>query len=86
MRLERNSESSDLDVSHDSGIYIPRRVSPIQNHQERARKAAQRASNEYHWRAVNKRHLESGIPSHPVSNVSCFMVFPMAIERLIIGF
>ena len=70
MRLERSSESSDPDVSRDSGIYIPRRVSPTHNRQERAKKAAQKSSNEFHWRTVNRQHLESGIPAQPVSNVS----------------
>lgn len=72
IRFERESENSDPDVSHDSGIYIPRRISPTFTRKERALRAARFTADEVHWKNVNKRHLESGIPAQTTSLVSLF--------------
>ena len=70
IRFERESDHSDPGASRDSGIYIPRRVSPSYTRKERALRAARSSSNEEHWKSVNQRHLESGIPAQTRSVVS----------------
>ena len=69
VRLSRNSDYSDPDISLDSGIYIPRRTSIPLTAQERAKKAALSSADEQHWRQVNQNHLNSGIPTQTVSLV-----------------
>lgn len=66
---ERRSDSSDNDVSLDSGIFIPRRRSPDITPKARAKKAAQNSADEIHWRNANLQHSKSGIPSQPKSLV-----------------
>ena len=77
IRLQSSANSSDQDVSFDSGIFIPRRLSPQSTprltSRERAKKAAFNTIDEDHWRRMNQRHLNTGIPAQTVSLVSAIM-------------
>ena len=70
IRLEPNAESSDPDISHDSGIHIPSRIPRHLSNRDRVKRAAQQCVNEEHWKALNRQHLNSGIPAQTVSLVS----------------
>ena len=63
------SDQSDQDVSLDSGIFIPRRLSPGLRGQDRGKRAALSAVDETHWRKLNQQHLNSGIPAQTISMV-----------------
>ena len=68
--IRQDSEYSENEISHDSGIFIPRRRSPSLSQNERARKAALKCLDEDQWRSTNQRHLNSGIAALTQSTVS----------------